>query len=131
MRQMSIPRMIAVGVVVCLAGAVAGGFFGARWQWNKLQPKPEPREHREEESQSREDKILCWMRDYLDLTAEQEKEIRPLLRLAITEYYTMQQEQRQRIYGLIDRSDQRISEHLDERQKELLFRHSRERRQEK
>lgn len=118
-------KIIGLILGVFLAGAIAGGFAGARWQ----QSKTKPPSTEGEKPKSREDEIMCWMREFLQLNAEQEKKIRPLVRHAIGEYQVLQKEQQQRIYDLIDRSDRKIAEHLSEEQAQKLFAFNRDRRE--
>ncbi len=116
-------KIIGFILGVFLAGAVAGGFAGARWQQSKTKPPAAEGE----KPKSREDEIMCWMREFLQLNAEQEEKIRPLVRQAIGEYQVLQEEQRQRIYDLIDRSDRKIAAHLSEEQAQKLFAFNRNR----
>lgn len=118
-------KIIGLILGVFLAGAVAGGFAGARWQQSKAKPSATEGE----KPKSREDEIMCWMREFLQLNAEQEEQIRPLVRQAIGEYQVLQKEQQQRIYDLIDRSDRKIAEHLTKEQAEKLFAFNRDRRE--
>lgn len=118
-------KIIGLILGVFLAGAVAGGFAGARWQQSKAKPPATEGE----KPQSREDEIMCWMREFLQLNAEQEENIRPLVRHAIQEYQVLQKEQQQRIYDLIDRSDRKIAVHLTKEQAEKLFAFNRDRRE--
>lgn len=118
-------KIIGLILGVFLAGAVAGGFAGARWQQSKTKPPATEGE----KPKSREDEIMCWMREFLQLNAEQEEKIRPLVRQAIGEYQVLQEEQQQRIYDLIDHSDRKIAAHLTEEQARKLFAFNRERRE--
>ena len=118
-------KIIGLILGVFLAGVVAGGFAGARWQQSKAKPPATEGE----KPKSREDEIMCWMREFLQLNAEQEEQIRPLVRHAIGEYQVLQREQQQRIYDLIDRSDRKIAEHLTKEQAEKLFAFNRDRRE--
>ncbi len=125
MMKTGIGKIIGLVSSIFLAGAVAGGFIGARQQQNKTALPSAA----DEKSKSREDDILCWMSEFLELDAEQEEKISPLVRLALQEYQVLQEEQKQRIYDLIDRSDRRIAEHLTEEQAQKLFAINRERRE--
>lgn len=118
-------KIIGFILGVFLAGAVAGGFAGARWQQSKTKPPATEGE----KPKSREDEIMCWMREFLQLNAEQEENIRPLVRQAIQEYQVLQKEQQKRIYDLIDRSDRKIAAHLSEEQARKLFAFNRDKRE--
>ena len=72
---------------------------------------------------------MDWMAGFLEINKAQDREIRPLLRLALKEHDELEQEHESRYWAFIENSDRRIAKHLTEAQAKKLFEFNRKRRE--
>ncbi len=120
-------------LIVFLAGTVSGFFVGARVQKEHLsnQHSEESREKTPEpvtERVSQEDRIMAFLKSYLELEDSQVEDIRPLLRVAIREHRELVREFDSRVHTFIENSDRRIAAFLTEEQAAKLIEFNRKRR---
>jgi hypothetical protein len=121
----------SVGVVF-LMGGVSGFFLGARVQHEKVRQKGKTHPVNEEvvqSSDSHEEQIMDWLVEFLELDSAQKVEIRPLIALALGEFWQLELEHDSRIDAFIENSDLRISKFLTEGQAQKLLKHNRDRRE--
>lgn len=122
-------QLIGSIAFVFVAGIISGIFIGSRLTDRPVEVVTQPAAPLETSIEtSLEDRIIAWMYGYLEIDAEQETKVRPLVRDAIKEYMELESQHEASVNRLIDVSDQRIAEHLTTVQAEKLFEHSRSRR---
>ncbi|MBT5706797.1 hypothetical protein N8766_01895 [bacterium] len=125
--------IIGFVVAIFLMGGVSGFFLGVRVQHEKVSKQKKEIHPADEEMvkppNSREEQIMGWLVEFLDLDSVQKVEIRPLIDLALKEFRQLEQEHDSRIDGVIENSDLRISKFLTESQTQKLLKHNRDTRE--